>query len=293
MQNELPYPIPDRWQRRTQLFGGIKGMWGLLALFVALAVASVFIIPVETTRVGLALATGVGLSGMLASFGLDRFDGQVEPPKMINAVTLTKADHQVPDSWVHFFREKSVTLWASFIQLVTALVTIALLVWLIILMGERDEGFMMWIPIVMGVVSVVYLAVTLANIWHRVRDSSFGRIPIGVTLGQHGIARRYLADISYVSWEQVHVVKAQARLKADDGSASEVVQVTHDGETVPLEVWLNDFESQPWLIYSALRFYAENPEARRELSNTGAQKRMESWNKQMLTERAAASGSPA
>ncbi|MFK4789329.1 hypothetical protein [Microbacterium sp. ZW T5_56] len=101
------------------------------------------------------------------------------------------------------------------------------------------------------------------------KNSSFGRLPVGLTLGRSGITRHPVAGATFVRWEHITAVEVapHARVRICRGDAE------------PLEFTAGMFDEHAGLIYNAIRLYAEQPPLRAELSTAEAQRRFESWHR--------------
>ncbi|MFB2554622.1 hypothetical protein [Herbiconiux liangxiaofengii] len=226
----LPYPLPPRWRivaaKRARPWQGAFGAAVTLALaavsFWAVArgdLAGAVIWSVMFAAVG--LVTGVAFARSGDESGL---------PAMINSVALSKARVRPVDSWVHFFRRSGPSRWQTALFTLTGLGASAVLAWASVrALGAAPWALIVTVPLLVGGL-VVALAGSIAVLLRR-RHSSFGRRPIGLSLGRHGLVYYYLGD----------------------------------------------YQSQAWLIYTAVRFWHEHPDARSELSTTFAQRRVQHW----------------
>lgn len=265
----LPYPAPETWLSDEQYFpapvmwatGGIATLVGLLSVCFTATGAVVW-------GVVCALLFGV-LSVLSLAFGL--FAVRHAPPQLINAVTLARATVRPVDDWVHFIRERPVRLWVRTWLMLCGCGTGVLLVLALpgILAGPGGPWWLIvFIPllIVCFVVGVFALLQAVLD----AKNSSFGRIPVGVAVGRHGVSRYYVAGgVQHVPWESMTAIEAMPR---------STIRIDY-GRSEPFEFVAGVFDQHSTLIYCALRFYFEHPELRDEVGTTIAQRRFEAWDR--------------
>ncbi|NLG63712.1 MAG: hypothetical protein GX539_15860 [Candidatus Cloacimonetes bacterium] len=278
----LPYPLPEGWRvgdpRRTSWARAIWG--GVLALL--FAVAAVVVLILDEPGWALALIACAAAAGLAVAILFDRNGGERGRPEFINAVTLTRAMVAPKDSWIHFFRDDEPTTWMSTWFAGVGAAVAALSVWAgVASFGGRGWLLFFALPLLVGAL-VVLLAgiVALVSIW---RHASFGRRPIGLSLGRHGVERYYLDDQSHIAWEDIRAVRASVQAIEDStGDFSPTVHIDTHAQENALELPIGGYHAHSWLIYTAVRFWAEHPEDREELSRTFGQRRMLGWRATML-----------
>ena len=264
---ELPYPAPETWLSDEQYFP-TPVIWATGGIAISVGVMSVWFTATSAVVWGVVCALLFGVLSVFAlAFGL--FAVRHTPPQLINAVTLARATVRPVDDWVHFNRERPVRLWARIWLMLCGIGTGTLLVFALpgVLAGPGGAWWLiLFIPLLI-VCSVVGLFALLQAALDA-KNSSFGRIPVGVAVGRHGISRYYVAGgLQYVPWESVTAVEAMPRSR---------IRIEY-GQAEPLEFTAGVFDQHPTVIYCALRFYFEHSELRDEVGTTIAQQRFEAW----------------
>lgn len=279
----LPYPLPDMWQMRAAkpLGPWAAGLWMLLAAALAAGAVAMlqrgdFLGGTLLTVIAACVTLGVAVTGKHA--GAER-----GMPRLINAVVLTTARVRPADSWIHFFREArpGIRLIVGFTA--AGLFASAAFTWAGVLAvasgGDAPLMLIALVPLVLAALVVALAGVLSAVI--RWRHSSFGRRHIGLSIGRHGVSRYYLDEVDTWAWESITEVRATvSAVDKTNGSFMPGIVIAHakdeDGLTEH-KYTLDDYEAHAWLIYTALRFWAEHPESREELSTTFAQQRIAGW----------------
>jgi len=228
-------------------------------------------------------AVGAGLGVSYQREGTNR-----GMPHLINAVVLTRARVRPPDSWVHFFREAGPSRWLTTCFAATGILMSTSLVWTFVAVLGEGGAALLWLLLVVPLLLaalVLALAGAIALV-QFVRHASFGHRHIGISIGRHGLVRYYLDEVDVWPWENIIRVEALGRAldaQTEDFSAH-IVLVAN---SLPADVTENKYsidgyQSHPWLIYTAVRFWAEHPELRSELGTTFAQRRIDGWSEQMV-----------
>lgn len=284
-----PYALPDKW--RTTAVKPVRVWLAVLWAIVALAFAVLAAAAVLRGDIGLGLlftllfaAVGLGVGVAYEHAGDER-----GMPVLLNAITLTKARVRPPDSWIHFFRELPPGRWLTICFAATGTFCSVALGWLCVVAVTTGAGWILivLIPLLLGAL-VVALAGWIAVV-QRWRHASFGRRPIGLSVGRHGVIRWFLDDrVDVWPWESIAAVRAQASaVDKDTGDFMPgIVLVPVEGAPDPTdpgealverEYDLTGYQSHAWLIYSTVRYWHEHPELRPELSTTHAQRRIAGW----------------
>lgn len=158
-------------------------------------------------------------------------------------------------------------------------------VWLAVLSVGGGAGWLLLlvVPLLLGALVVALAGVI--GIVLRWRHLSFGRRPIGVSVGRFGIVRYYLDGADEWAWHDIAAVTAKASgvdPKTGDFIPLVVVHLKAGPEhRREQELNLSGYEAHAWLIYTALRFWTERPWLRDELSTTFAQQRIAAWREAM------------
>nr|WP_157127061.1 hypothetical protein [Cnuibacter physcomitrellae] len=284
-----PYALPDQW--RTTAVKPVRVwlavLWAIVALvFAVLAAAAVLKGDVWGGLIFTLLFAAVGLG---VGVGYEHAGDERGMPVLLNAITLTRARVRPPDSWVHFFREAPPGRWLTICFAATGTFCSVALGWLSVVAVVSGGGWilLLLVPLLLGAL-VVALAGWIAVV-QRWRHASFGRRPIGLSVGRHGVIRWFLDDLVDVwPWESIAAVRAQASAvdKTNGDFMPGIVLVPVPGAPDPTdpddtlverEYDLTGYQSHAWLIYSAVRFWHEHPELRHELSTTHAQRRIAQW----------------
>ena len=292
-EQKLPYPLPDAWQMTAAkpLRPWAAGLWMLAAT--AVAAGAVAQLLRGDFVAGTILAVVAACVAMVVGVTVKYAGGERGMPRFINAVVLSTARVRPPDSWIHFFRSalpeprlilgftaaglfgSTAFAWASVLAVAAG--------------GDAPLMLLALVPLLLGALVVGLTGVISAVI--RWRHSSFGRRHVGLSIGRHGVSRYHLGDVGTWSWDSITEVRAMvSAVDASDGRFVPGVVVAHAEDEDGLHehtFHLVDYEAHAWLIYTALRFWAEHPEHRSELSATFGQQRMESWRDAMIATAAA------
>jgi hypothetical protein len=249
-----------RAARPIRVWLAVLGGAAALAL-AALAVSAVLRADVGGGIIWTALFAAVGLG---VGVGFERTGGETGLPHLLNAVVLSTAEVRPPDSWIHFFRERGPGRWMTAFFAATGWLSSVLLVWLSLIVIGRGGSEL--------IVLIVLVPILLA---------AFGRRPIGISLGRHGVIRYYLDGVDVWPWESIARVRAEVQAvdqNTGDFDPLLVLVPTPDAADLTESSFsLGSHQAHPWLIYSAVRFWAEHPEHRDELSTTFAHQRIRSW----------------
>ncbi|MEF3402422.1 hypothetical protein [Agromyces sp. CCNWLW203] len=266
----LPYPSPEGWLPDAQYFP-TSAMWATGGLAVAVGIGSVQFTVVGSLVWSVVFAVVFGLLALTAMvFGL--FAVRRSPPQLINAVTLGRATVKPVDDWVHFCRERPVRIWSVLWLILMGLGTGVLLgLAMPGVLGAPGGLWWLFLFVPLLVLCLVPIGAGVLQLVLDGKNSSFGRIPVGLTLSRHGVARYLVAGgVRWVPWETIAGVEAQIHSR---------ISIRRIGKAEPLEFTAGVFEQDAVLLYCAVRFYAEHPELRKELSTIVAQRRFESWDR--------------
>lgn len=283
MSASLPFPLPERWRitaARPFTLGAGVSMSVAAALAAGLTVWALargdVWQSVILTVVFAALALFVGV-------GFEVAGGESGAPLLLNAVVLSRAQVRPPDSWIHFFRQRGPDLWWTIGATTAGVGASASLICagaIVLARGGAWLGMLfLVVPLLLGALVVALAAVI--SIVQRWRHASFGRRPIGISVGRHGIIRYYLDGAG--EWAWADIIQVTASVSAVDeqtGDFSPGVDLTvrgSGGEPEAIHFGLSRYQSHAWLIYTTLRFYLAHPDLRSELSTTYAQQRIEGW----------------
>ncbi|GAB6859767.1 hypothetical protein [Microbacterium xylanilyticum] len=274
-EDPIPYPLPDNWDER--------GMAPVSTVaYAIMAITAAVLLLLGTARAlrgdtGGTVLWAVVFGALMAWLSVSR-EGpprRYRGPVLMNAVALTRADQQPPDSWVHFFRQQLASWGLGWALLIGGAGSGGLLVVAAIRAVESAGGgwLLLIVPLALGAALLVLCGVIALVAAYR--SGSFGRIPIGISMGSSGFSRHYLDAIDVVPWEQVQRVVALAREEGSTEGARRVRIERHGSE--PLELSVDRYTVPPWVLYAALRYWHEHPERREEVSTTVAQQRLERW----------------
>ena len=265
-QGEPPYAVPPDLRTAGEKFPRPVA-WSTGAVAIAVGVASVWSTASGALIWGTVCAVLFGVLAVLA-FAFDLGDAAGRPPQLLNAVVLGRATVAPADDWVHFYREQTMHAWVRVWMILSGIGTGALLVFAMVAALATPGGvwwLFLFVPLL--VVCAVAGAYALLQNLLDAKNTSFGRIPVGLTLGRSGITRHLVAGAHFVRWEHVTAVEVApyARIRICRGANE------------PLEFTAGMFDERAGLIYNAIRLYAEHPHLRAELSTTDAQRRFEAW----------------
>lgn len=275
---EVPYPLPDGWRTADSTR---PGRWRVV-VGVVVAAALLLRIGAELWEGDVwwaAVLTGafVMVTAVIAVLR-ERGGGERGLPHLVNAVVLTRAVERPDDSWVHFFREKGPSLWlASWFPVAGAVGSVSA-GWLTMAALAGDTGGLLLLVIPIGLTALVLLVAGVMGLVSWWRGRSFGRRPIGLSLGRTGVVRYYLDGTESFAWTDIRTVRATTSA-ADERSGWFAPVLRLDTGEGPDDFVLDvsGYEASAWLIYAAVRYWAEHPEHRAELSSTFAQRRIQRW----------------
>jgi len=279
----LPYPLPDKWRLKAakKLRRWHAALWTVVgAVFVWLAFASLL---GGDFGLGILFTIVFAIIGLAMGVGFERTGAESGLPHLLNAVVLSDASERPPDSWIHFFRERGPGLWLTVCFAAVGLLGSVALGWAVVLSIAQGGGgpwsLVLTIPLLLGAL-VVALAGVIAIVL-RWRHASFGRRPIGVSVARQGVVRYYLDGADLFPWEKIREVRPTVgAVDKSTGDFTPGIEIVLDeSEPGPHERHydIGGYESHAWLIYTAVRFWAEHPALREELSTTRAQKRITAW----------------
>jgi hypothetical protein len=292
----LPYPLPEAWKLHdAQLVRRWPAvLWAVIAGGLAIAMTAANLR--GDVAGGIIWAVLFGCVGAGLGVSYQRSGSEQGLPLLLNAVVLSRATVRPPDSWIHFFRETGPSRWMTACFALAGTISSTGLVCSSVSAVQAGVGLLLLltIPLLFGA-----LVLTLAGgiaIVQVVRHASFGRRPIGISLGRHGLIRYYLDDVDVWPWEAIAGIEATGKVvdkENGDFTANLVIVPT----TMPADVSLTEYElwgyqSHAWLIYTAARFWAEHPELRSELGTTFGQQRIQAWRDEMAATTTAGSPRP-
>lgn len=283
----LPYPLPEAWKLNdTQLVRRWPAvLWGFIVAGLAISMVAANL--EGDVGGGIIRATLVGAVGAGLGVSYQRSGSEQGLPLLLNAVVLSRATVRPPDSWIHFFRETGPSRWLTAWFSIAGILSSIGLGWASISAVQAGIGLLLLVTIPLLLGALILVLTGGIAIVQVVRHASFGRRPIGISLGRHGLIRYYLDSVDVWPWESIAAIKATGKVidkENDDFTANLVIVPVEQPEDVTLneyEVW--GYQSHAWLIYTAARFWAEHPEHRDELGTTFGQQRIEAWRDEMVT----------
>ncbi len=283
----LPYPLPEGWEiepARREPWWRIT-LWTLVFGFGTL-LAYVHLLENDYLA-ALGRIAFAAVFGAIAVGELWKWGGEHGAPEFINAVVLTRAERAPEDSWVHFFRDGRTPRAVIAGMLGVTIPLLAATAWAGVLIVRAGGGALWWLFAVafMLLIGVIALFAMWAAAAVRRRVGSFGRRATGIAIGRSGITLHFLDDPSFIAWENVRAVTAGTSVK-DQKTGDFVPELdleleNREDQWVPI----GGYEAHAWLIYCALRFWAEHAELRHELSTTFAQQRILGWRAAMAAAR--------
>lgn len=275
---EVPYPLPDRWPVSESRK---PGRWRIVVGVLVAAVLPVRVIidlqEGHLLRAALLTAGFVMVTAVIAVLR-ESTGGERGLPHLVNAVALTRAVERPDDSWVHFFREKGPSLWLAAWFSVAGGVGSASVAVLTTAALTTDEAVLLALVVPMGLVTLGLLVAGVVGLVSWWRTRSFGRRSTGLSLGRTGVVRYYMDGTESFAWTDIRAVRATTRA-ADtrSGWSAPVLRLDTAARRDDMVLDLEGYEACAWLIYAAVRYWAEHPEEREELSSTFAQRRIQRW----------------
>ena len=283
----LPYPLPPKWQvhaaKRTATWLVVFGATSTFALgaFAVWAAA-------RGDQVGtIVWAFFFAAIGLVTGIAYERSGDEKALPAMINAIALSRAEVRPADSWIHFFSRSGPGRWQTAFFTTAGCGGSAMFAWASALaVMKAPWALIATIPLLLGCLVVVIASVMA--VWLRWRHSSFGRRPIGISLGRHGLVYYYVDGVDEWPWESI--ARVRPSVTAVDESTGDfapglIIEPAAGAENDANDYSLGGYQSHAWLIYTAVRYWSEHPDARGELSTTFAQRRIEGWRDAMRAQR--------
>ena len=280
-----PYPMPPGWNLRPArprsrlTTGALVG--GSLVLAAALWGA---LLGAQTL---LTMALALVLLGFIAvvAVGGERAGAERALPEFINALALTRAETRPADSWVSFFRQRAPTLWSCLWLLVGgSATTVACGILIVRCVREGGQALLILIYLVPLTLAAAIVALAGANsLAVRGRARWFARRPRGLVLGRSGVTLYSFDrgdDDHAWAWDAIVDIVPSAIVDARtrNGIADLKLRVAVGDDGVrEYRIPVDSLESHAWLVYTALRFWTENPALREELDTSTAPDRMASW----------------
>lgn len=280
------YPLPPGWRatsaRRTRrwMLPVAIAAWILVLAATAAALGSDAIV-----AAGVGALVLVALTIWIAVVD-ERSGDERSLPELINAVTLTTAEVAPTDSWVYFFRQKAWSVWSGLWLLAGGITALGCAVVLAVRCVQLGDGRLLALVgiVPLGILAAV-VALAGANTLHvRSRARWFARRPRGLALGSSGVTWYSLDAVTFDtawSWERIVQVVPGAVGAARGGDVTPtlrlVIRSAPGKPTESVDIPVDSYEAHAWLVYSALRFWVENPSLRDELGTSQAQERMAAW----------------
>jgi len=286
----LPYPRPQAWELHdTQLVRRWPAvLWAVIAagFGVAMVVANVE----GDVAGGIIRATLAGAVGAGVGVSYSRSGSEQGLPLLLNAVVLSRATVRPPDSWIHFFRDAGPSRWMTACFALAGVLSSTGLLWASVSAVQAGVGLILLLTIPLLLAALVLALAGGIAIVQVVRHASFGRRPIGISLGRHGLIRYYLDDVDVWPWESISRIEAVGKtIDKDNGDFTAnlvIVPIEQPDDVTDTTYAIWGYQSHAWLIYTAARFWAEHPELRTELGTTYGQRRIEAWRDEMRATRA-------
>ena len=308
-----PVPWPRAWAPPRRPLFPIAAGWVVIGLAVAALVNPAALVAAAEEPAGV-LGRVLG-SVMVAGFGtaiILVFAGRRLPtasPRLINAVTLTRAQRDLPDDWVHFFpeRRRGAGMVAGFAVLALLLLgTAAAAAGLIVPDSARDAGTRVMAAVigaVVGLVGVLFAWAAIRVGIGRVRGGSFGRRAMGLAIGRTAVLVTGVELVAVIPWSAIRGIEADAiRLGAsgrsllgtrrrDDAEVPTIVlhldpaAITAELAPVTFErapgdpvftLTADSSDVHPWVLWAALSSFTD-PARRESLGTTFAQRALSSW----------------
>lgn len=278
----LPYPLPETWR----LGSAKREPWWRIALWTIIYLYGSFRMYVHLAdgALGWALCMLV-VSAVVGIAAVGEFwlaGGERGRPSLVNAVALTRAKVPPRDSWVHLFRDSEIpTIVVVGLFLVIGNLEVGAIWGLLVSVdagGESGWFLLGFVPAALLGLLGLLAGVVLTLVDHRV--GSFGRIPTGIAIGPSGLTLLSLDDPSDTEWSSIVRVEPSTVISAPtsgDFVAAVILETAAGEKHVPI----GGMDAHAWLVYTAIRFWAEHPELRSELGTTYGQQRMISWHTAM------------
>ncbi len=308
-----PIPWPRAWAPPRRSRFPLAAGWVIVALAVAALLNPAALTAAASEPAGV-LGRVLG-SAVVAGFGaavILIFAGQrppVAPPRLINAVTLTRAQRDLPDDWVHFFpeRRRGASMVAGFAALALLLLGAATAAAVVIVPDPaRDTGTRVTAAVigtVVGLAGLLFAGAAIRTGIGRMRGGSFGRRAMGLAIGRTAVLVTGVELVAVIPWSAIRRVEADAMRFApsertmlggrrrDDAEIPTIV-LHLDPAAISAELRAVTFEAapgdpvftltadssdvHPWVLWAALSYFSD-PARRESLGTTFAQRALSSW----------------
>lgn len=271
---KIPVRWPERWgpSRRSHPRFVVLGGAAITILFAAMIPmtapeGAAVLAPVSLVVLG----AGASLLGLRQPFGR-------KAPEFVDSVALTNAESMPPDSWVHFIRQRRAGL-LTLLALWSFAVMLAVLVVAAVLAGidGRPQALLGLVILLPAAAAMVTIAVHQSM--GEFRLGSFGRRPVGLTVGRSGVALIRGGVPLYAPWSAIASIAALS-MGGSSRSAPPMPMIElrlRGQETEVLTLTPAGTDVHPWVVLAALSHYLDHPADRAELGTTFAQRRLESW----------------
>lgn len=279
------YPLrePARWReakpvgRFTLIFGAVASLVGLLLTVMVMSNGAPF---VGVVAVSWPIVLGVVVMGLWVFDRMPRGDAE-----LVNAVAVTPSDDRLPDDWVHLVRGRAVPPLLQIGLIAYGAYGVAMSVGAALDATANDDGAAFLAAIIFAAIGVGMLGVAAWAALGRRRLSSFGRAPIGLTLGASGITLVTVRRTRFIAWDDIRTIATPVAARSRDTEhLYRTVRLTagggageSGGEALEVLLPMSRYRLEPAALYTALVTFSQHPGLRELLGTTHGQALLDAW----------------
>lgn len=276
-----PVEWPEQWTQPPRVsravFGRVVG-----AVFVAV-LAAVVLWRLLSGRPEALVGDAIVAGFALLAFGVAQPRRPRGEPEFVNAVVLTRAAQQPPDSWVHLVRDRGASaVLITGIFVLGGAFAAAGVRGLVDVVAEGLTEIMPVVGLSIALLAGAGLIVVAIVLWRgRARNASFGRAPAGLALGPEGIVAAGPGAEGFVPWARFRSIRAERRESGRSG-ASRWIVLTDDAGT-ETSVSADAVIVHPWALWAMLHSGVHNPDWRARLGTGSAHDELRAWSRGALS----------
>lgn len=276
---EYPLREPALWRdarpvgRFTLVFGAAASLIGLLMTIMVAANGAPF---VAIVAVSWPISLGVVVMGLWAVDRMPR--GEAE---LVNAVAVTPSRDRLPDDWVHLVRGRPVPPLLQLGLLAYGAYGVAMAVGAALDARANGDAAALLSALIFTAIGLGMLGVAAWAALGRRRLSSFGRTPIGLTLGPSGVTLVTVRRTRFLAWDDIRLVETPSAARSRDTEhLYRTVRLTvrpSDGGPPEVTLVMSRYRLEPAALYTALVTFSQNAGLREVLGTTHGQALLEAW----------------
>ncbi len=201
--------------------------------------------------------------------------------ELVNAVAVTPSDRRLTDDWVHLVRGRPVPPLLLLGLFAYGAYGVAMALGAALDANANDDAAAFLAALVFSAIGLGMLGVATWAALGRRRLSSFGRPPIGLTLGPSGVTLVTVRRTRFLAWDDIRLIETPlvARSRDTEHLYRTVRLTVLPSDDGPPEVTLamSRYRLEPAALYTALETFRENPALREMLGTTHGQALLDAW----------------